>query len=149
MNNFTETNRVHSMTAITKEELLDCFAIEVMKTLIAKRDNDSRDAYKLAGDAYYISARMLERREEMLTQWGRDMDAERKANEKIERDSIDNLELTIRSQNCLRADGIITITQLQKCTESRLLKIRNLGRKSLKEIIQAMDSLGYKLKDYT
>lgn len=137
------------MTAITKEELLDCFAIEVMKTLIAKRDNDSRDAYKLAGDAYYISARMLERREEMLTQWGRDMDAERKANEKIERDSIDNLELTIRSQNCLRADGIITITQLQKCTESRLLKIRNLGRKSLKEIIQAMDSLGYKLKDCT
>ena len=134
---------------MTKEELLDFCAIEVMKALISKRDNDSRDAYKLAGDAYYISERMLERREEMLSQWGRDKEALLKANKEIERDSIDNLCLTIRAQNCLRADGITTITQLQKCTESRLLKMRNVGRKSLFEIIEQMDSLGYKLRDYT
>lgn len=134
---------------MTKEELLDFCAIEVMKVLIPKRDNDSRDAYRLACDAYFIAERMLERREEILSQWGLDKEALRKANKEIERDSIDNLELTIRAQNCLKADGIITITQLQKCTEGRLLKIQNLGRKTLKEIIEQMDSLGYKLRDYT
>jgi len=133
---------------MTKEELLDFCAIEVMKVLIPKRDNDSRDAYRLACDAYFIAERMLERREEILSQWGLDKEALRKANKEIERDSIDNLELTIRAQNCLKADGITTITQLQKCTEGRLLKIRNLGRKSLNEIIEQMDSLGYKLRDY-
>lgn len=133
---------------MTKEELLDFCAIEVMKVLIPKRDNDSRDAYRLACDAYFIAERMLERREEILSQWGLDKEALRKANKEIERDSIDNLELTIRAQNCLKADGIITITQLQKCTEGRLLKIQNLGRKTLKEIIEQMDSLGYKLRDY-
>jgi len=134
---------------MTKEELLDCFAIEVIKALISKRDNDSRDAYRLAGDAYYIAERMLERREEILSQWGLDKEALRKANEEIERDSIDNLCLTIRADNCLRAEGIFTITQLQKYTESRLLKIRNLGRKTVQEIIEQMDSFGYKLRDYT
>ena len=134
---------------MTKEEFLDFFAIEVMKALIPKRDNDSRDAYRLAGDAYFIAERMLERREEILNQWGLDKEALLKVNKEIERDSIDNLCLTNRADNCLKAEGIFTITQLQKYTESRLLKIRNLGRKTVKEIIEQMDSFGYKLRDYT
>ena len=134
---------------MTKEELLDCFAVEVIKSLIGKRDNDARDAYRLACDAYVIAQMMLDRREEMWIQRGLDKEAALKIKKEIEMDSIDNLELTIRSQNCLRAEGINAITQLQRCTASRLLKIPNLGRKSLKEIIQAMDSLGYKLKDST
>ena len=137
------------MTELTKENLLDDFAIEVMKTLIAKRDNDSRDAYRMAGDAYFIAERMLEQREKILSQWGLDKQALQKTNEEIERDSIDNLYLTIRAENCLKAEGIITITQLQKCTEGRLMRINNLGRKSLNEIIEQMASLGYKLRDYT
>jgi DNA-directed RNA polymerase alpha subunit len=137
------------MTELTKENLLDNFAIEAMKTLIVKRDNDSRDAYRMAGDAYFIAERMLEQREKILSQWVLDKEVVRKTNEEIERDSIDNLCLTIRAQNCLRAEGIITITQLQKCTEGRLMKIKNLGRKSLSEIIEQMASLGYRLRDYT
>ena len=130
-----------------KEKLLDCFAIEAMKILIAKRDNDSRDAYGLAGDAYIIAEKMLERREIVLSQWGLNKETLRKTKEEIERDHIDRLWLTVRAQNCLKADGITTITQLQKCTENRLLKIPNLGRKSLKEIIEEMARHGYKLKD--
>lgn len=137
------------MTELTKENLLDNFAIEAMKTLIVKRDNDSRDAYRMAGDAYFIAERMLEQREKILSQWEIDKEVVQKTNEEIERDSIDNLCLTIRAQNCLEAEGIITLTQLQKCTEGRLLRIKNLGRKSLEEIIEQMDLLGYRLRDYT
>jgi DNA-directed RNA polymerase alpha subunit len=130
-----------------KEKLLDCFAIETMKILIAKRDDNSRDAYRLACDAYVIAQIMLDRREEILIQRGLGKEALQKLNEKTEQDSIDNLFLTIRSRNCLRAEGINTITQLQRCTENRLLRIPNFGRKSLEEIIEQMAALGYKLKD--
>jgi DNA-directed RNA polymerase alpha subunit len=48
--------------------------------------------------------------------------------------SIDELELTVRSHNCLSAENIKTIGQLMSITEYDLLKFPNLGRKSLKEI---------------
>jgi DNA-directed RNA polymerase alpha subunit len=48
--------------------------------------------------------------------------------------SIDDLELTMRSHNCLNAENIKTIGQLVTKTENDLLKTPNLGRKSLKEI---------------
>jgi DNA-directed RNA polymerase alpha subunit len=48
--------------------------------------------------------------------------------------SIDDLELTVRSHNCLTAENIKTIGQLVTKTENDLLKTPNLGRKSLKEI---------------
>jgi len=136
------------MNEEAKEKLLDCFAIETMKILIAKRDDNLRDAYRLACDAYVIAQIMLDRREEILSQRGLGKEALQKLNEETEKDSIDNLFLTIRLRNCLRAEGINTITQLQRCTENRLLRIPNLGRKSLKEIIEQMAELGYNLKDY-
>ena len=124
----------------TKENLLDCFAIEALKTLIAKRDNDSRDAYRLAGDAYFIAEKMVERRQEILDRW--------KQEEEVKQDGIEKLNLTLRSERCLKSDDILTIQQLQKCTKNRLLRIPNLGRKSLEEIIEQMTAHGYKLKDY-
>ena len=124
-----------------KENLLDTFALEAMKTLIAKRDNDSRDAYRLAGDAYIIAEQMLEHRQKVFEKW--------KQEKEIEPEDIWTLEITVRTQNCLKAEGIRTIKQLQNYTERRLMKIPNLGRKSVTELIEQMAALGYNLKDYT
>lgn len=137
------------MKDATKEELLDLFAIEILKSFISVRDQNSRDASRLAEDAYFIADKMLERREMILNQWGLDKKVVQKLNKEMEQDSIDKLYLTRRSENCLKAEGIITITQLRKVTENELIKIHNLGRKSQKEIIQQMDALGYKLRDHT
>jgi DNA-directed RNA polymerase alpha subunit len=137
------------MKDATKEELLDLFAIEILKSFISVRGQNSRDASRLAEDAYFIADKMLERREMILNQWGLDKKIVQKLNKEIEQDSINNLYLTRRSENCLKAEGIITITQLRKVTENELIKIHNLGRKSQKEIIQQMDALGYKLRDHT
>jgi len=128
------------MSDETKEKLLDCFAIEALKTLIAKRDNDSRDAYRLAGDAYIIAEKMLEHRQKIFEKW--------KQEKEIEPDDIWTLEITVRTQNCLKAEGIRTIKQLQNYTERRLMKIPNLGRKSVSELIEQMAAMGYNLKDY-
>jgi DNA-directed RNA polymerase subunit alpha len=128
------------MTELTNESLLDHFALEAMKTLIAKRDNDSRDAYRLAGDAYIIAEQMLEHRQRVFEKW--------KQEKEIEPEDIWTLEVSVRTQNCLKAEGIRTIKQLQNYTERRLMKIPNLGRKSVSELIEQMAALGYNLKDY-
>ena len=64
----------------------------------------------------------------------------------VEINEVDRLELTIRSSNCLRNAKIFTITQLLGYTENKLLAIPNLGRKSLKEIIEVLEVRGLKLK---
>ncbi len=56
--------------------------------------------------------------------------------------SVDELELSVRSSNCLRNADIKTIGDLVRKTESEMLKFRNFGRKSLKEISDILTSMG-------
>jgi DNA-directed RNA polymerase subunit alpha len=56
--------------------------------------------------------------------------------------SVDELELSVRSSNCLRNAEIKTIGDLVRKTESDMLKFRNFGRKSLKEISDILNSMG-------
>jgi chromosome segregation ATPase len=59
---------------------------------------------------------------------------------------IDDLELTVRSMNCLKAEGIYTVGELIKWKERELLKTPNLGKKSLREIQKALQVRGLKLR---
>jgi DNA-directed RNA polymerase subunit alpha len=56
--------------------------------------------------------------------------------------SVEELELSVRSANCLRAAGIRSIGELVTKTESAMLKYRNFGRKSLKEISDILGEMG-------
>lgn len=58
---------------------------------------------------------------------------------------IEELDLTVRSFNCLKKAGIEEVGQLAKLSLNELLKIKNLGRKSLDEILEKMKELGYDL----
>ena len=58
---------------------------------------------------------------------------------------IKELELSIRSENCLLRGGIKTVNDLLQYNRDELLKIRNLGRKSLDEIIEKLNAYGYAL----
>ncbi len=66
--------------------------------------------------------------------------------EKILELSIEELDLSVRSSNCLKRAGINTVEDLLKKTEDEMMRVRNLGRKSLEEVIQKLASLGLKLK---
>ncbi|MCR4610749.1 MAG: DNA-directed RNA polymerase subunit alpha [Lachnospiraceae bacterium] len=59
--------------------------------------------------------------------------------------SIDDLELTVRSYNCLKRANINTVAELTSKTYSELSKVRNLGRKSLDEIVEKLRELGVSL----
>jgi DNA-directed RNA polymerase subunit alpha len=56
--------------------------------------------------------------------------------------TIDHLELSVRSNNCLRSAGIEKIFELVQKTEEDLLKTKNFGRKSLTEIKETLQELG-------
>lgn len=56
--------------------------------------------------------------------------------------SIEELDLSVRPLNCLKRAGIFTVEDLVKRTEEDMLKVRNLGRKSLDEVISKLEGLG-------
>ncbi|MEG0798121.1 MAG: DNA-directed RNA polymerase subunit alpha [Acidaminococcaceae bacterium] len=60
--------------------------------------------------------------------------------------SIDDLDLSVRSNNCLRRAGINTVEELIQRTEEDMMKVRNLGNKSLEEIIKKLVNLGLSLR---
>ena len=56
--------------------------------------------------------------------------------------SIDDLDLSVRAYNCLKRAGILTLHDLVDKTETQMMKIRNLGKKSLKEVIDKVKDMG-------
>lgn len=60
---------------------------------------------------------------------------------------IEDLDLSVRSYNCLKRANINTIGELTQKTEEEMMKVRNLGRKSLKEVVQRLRDKGYDLKN--
>ena len=68
-----------------------------------------------------------------------------KAHKKLEM-SIEDLDLSVRSYNCLKRAGIHTVQDLTRKTEDEMLKVRNLGKKSLDEVIKKIKDLGFDLR---
>ena len=66
--------------------------------------------------------------------------------EKVLEMTIEDLEMSVRSFNCLKRAGINTVEDLTNRTEEEMIKVRNLGKKSLDEVIQKLHSLGLELK---
>jgi len=61
--------------------------------------------------------------------------------------TIEELDLSVRSFNCLKRAAINTVEDLIAKSEDDMMKVRNLGRKSLEEVIQKLEGLGFKLSD--
>ena len=61
--------------------------------------------------------------------------------------TIEELDFSVRSFNCLKRARIDTVEDLISRTEDDMMKVRNLGRKSLEEVINKLASLGLALRD--
>ena len=113
-----------------KEELLDQLAIEMLRLaphLLVK-----------TYEVYDLAKAMVDRRQHILDQW-----TLRDANSG---GLIASLGLSVRSGKCLEAEEIHTIDQLIYYTENDLLKVPNLGRRSLNEIKDRLAERGLKLR---
>ncbi len=85
----------------------------------------------LSGDAYAGDSIMVEKDDH--------------GKEKVLETTIEELDLSVRSFNCLKRAGISTVEDLISKSEEEMMKVRNLGRKSLEEVINKLASLGFSL----
>ncbi len=86
-----------------------------------------------------------------LTQSTRDIEILTKTDEngegtEILKKTIEDLELSVRSYNCLKRASINTVEELTHKTEEEMMKVRNLGKKSLDEVKKKLQELGLSLK---
>lgn len=70
------------------------------------------------------------------------IEKEESKKEKVLETSIEELELSVRSFNCLKRAGISTVEDLTNTTEADMMKVKNLGKKSLDEVTSKLHSLG-------
>ncbi len=73
------------------------------------------------------------------------VEKEQSKKEKVLETTIEELDLSVRSYNCLKRAGINTVQDLTTRSENDMMKVRNLGRKSLEEVIAKLDSMGLAL----
>ena len=73
------------------------------------------------------------------------IEPQNEAKEKVLEMNIDELELSVRSYNCLKRAGINTVEELCNKTPEDMMKVRNLGRKSLEEVLAKLKDLGLQL----
>lgn len=75
------------------------------------------------------------------------VEKEEEHKDKILEMTIEELDLSVRSYNCLKRAGINTVEELTHKTEEDMMKVRNLGRKSLEEVVAKLKELGLSLKE--
>ena len=122
---------------MTREDRLDALAMEAMKASIV--NGGIVNTYALAMNSYSVAEDMLKVRQLVLEQI-------------LLGDKpsmlLDEVPFTVRTSNCLRLANVYNVGQLQQWTANELLKLPNLGRKSLKEIIDELEVLGLQLRDH-
>ena len=63
--------------------------------------------------------------------------------------TIEELDLSVRAFNCLKRAGVNTVADLINKSQDEMMKVRNLGKKSLEEVLAKLDSLGFSLTRVT
>ncbi len=83
--------------------------------------------------------------EEPMEEVEEEVDEELERMKELLNRSVEELELSVRSSNCLKAANIKSLGELVRKTEADMLKYRNFGRKSLKEIVEILEGMGLSL----
>ena len=123
---------------MNREELLDHFAVEAMKaSMVGVVFSHANQLTSVANIAYVLAEKMLNSREEALLRLEKGL---------VSTWKIEALELTVRTERCLKAAGVFTVGKLLQFSKNNLLKLPNLGRKSQNEIIEQLARVDLKLR---
>lgn len=112
------------------------------------------DGTLMPSETLSIAAKILRDHLEILSNLDEEDLVEIEASPEVEEDEtnaiqhrmIEDLELSVRSYNCLKRAGITTVEELIQKTEDEMIHVRNLGKKSLKEVKEKIYSLGLSFK---
>ena len=105
-------------------------------------------------EAIALAGRILIEHLEIITQIDSIADTKGLMNEKVEdpklktlQTPIEDLDLSVRAYNCLKRASLLTVQDITAKSENEMMKIRNLGKKSLKEVIDKIKDMGLKFRD--
>lgn len=121
---------------------LDKLTIEVWTNGTITPEESISLASKILNDHFQLFIDLNENLQNMSLM----VEREESVKEKVLEMSIEELELSVRSSNCLRRADIHTVEQLINKTEDEMSKVRNLGKKSLNEIKKRLTEIGLSLK---
>lgn len=99
---------------------------------------------KIMSDHLSLFINLTEQTDETIDVWKDDHTSNKS---KVLEMTIEEMDLSVRSFNCLKRAGINTVEDLANKTQDDMIKVRNLGKKSLEEVIAKLESLGLSLKD--
>jgi len=120
----------------------DKLVLEVWTNGTISPDEAVSYAAKIFSDQLNIFINLSENAKEIITFEEREEDNKGKVLEM----SIEEMDLSVRSYNCLKRAGINTVEDLVMKTEDEMIKVRNLGRKSLEEVLKRLDDFGLSLR---
>lgn len=123
---------------MTTEDRLDLFAIEAMKSYILQ--GNRYNAHFLAVESYRVAKEMILNRQLAID--------EMRVGGKDALMLIEELEFTVRTNNCLKAAGIQTVGQLKQWSRNDLFKLPNLGKMSIQEIEEVTKEHGIELRGF-
>lgn len=104
------------------------------------------DAVSLASKFLVEHFEVVSKLNEMVVQENYMYEREEKVSNKKLDKKIEELDLSVRSYNCLKRAGINTVGDLTQKNEEEMMRVRNLGRKSLKEVVQKLREIGLDLR---
>ena len=121
----------------------ETLAVEVWTDGTIKPDEAVSLAAKIMNDLLLLFVDLSEegRNAEVI------VEKEESKKEKVLEMTIEELDLSVRSYNCLKRAAINTVEDLIEKTEEDMMKVRNLGRKSLEEVIHKLNELGLALRE--
>ena len=107
----------------------------------------AKDAICLASKYLVEHFSVIEQLNEKITNHEYMVEKEEKMNNEILDKKIEDLNLSVRSYHCLKRAGINTVGELAEKSEEEMMKVKNLGRKSLKEVVLRLHEEGLGLKN--
>ena len=134
-------------TRVGQRNDYDKLNLEIWTDGTISPENALAEAAKIAKDHFSIFINF----DESMVSSSDEVDEEEEQVRKILNTSVEELELTVRSSNCLKNANIRTIGDLTKMTEDEIAKTRNFGKKSLSEIKEKLKewNLGLGMTDYS
>lgn len=138
---YTPVDRVNMLvenTRVGQQTDFDKLTLEVYTNGTLAPDKAVSFAAKVLSDHLDLFVNLSEETKDIPTMVDRPSDQKEKALEM----NIDELELSVRSYNCLKRASINTVEELTNKTEDEMMKVRNLGHKSLEEVKAKLEQLG-------
>ena len=138
----TKANYAVESTRVEQSIYFDKLTIEVTTDGTVSAKEIISLAAKIINDHMKLFVELVDNMSEQNILVSQDDDKAQKVMEM----SVEDLDLSVRSYNCLKRANIHTVADLTRRTEDDMLKVRNLGRKSLEEVVKKLEELGLSLK---